>query len=225
MTNKLLEQPLRVAIVMLILGCQALPTVSFAAAGWDDPRFMQEKAEILMARAAGAQTQQTAISARDAAALNSAECTALETASRDAARDYVERGQPISPESIIQNTTCFLDIAQIRIPVSMTGIGFLDNIIGGLMSRLMTSACSQGMAYMNNLRTSAINQIRSGITGSLNFPQLSVAGVNVSNVVNTTVNGAVTAASTNVITNVTNAIPTGTSLLQSSGTPNSFVGF
>lgn len=241
MNHKLLNRPLRTAILAMVLAGQAaIPTLSFAATGWNDPQFLQEKAELLMARATGAQAQQSAIDSRDAAALSSAECTAISTSARDAATAYVSRGQPISPETVIQNSTCFLDVMDIKIPVSMTGIGFLDSIIGSLMSKLMSSACSKSMSFINDLKNSAVNQLTSGINGALKMDSLSIAGVNVSGAVNGAVSGQVNGAingvangtspvfgGTAVISNSTNgnlfsAGPTSSNLFQSSGTTAGF---
>lgn len=214
MNHKLLNRPLRKAILVMVLASQAvIPTLSFAATGWNDPQFLREKAELLMARAVGAQLQQAAIQARDAAALSSAECTAIGTAARDAAKSYVERGQPISPESVIQNSTCFLDVMDIKIPVSMTGIGFLDGIIGKLLTNLMSSACSKSMAFINDLKNNAINQLKNGVNGALRMDSLSIAGVNVSG----TVNNAVSGASNNIINNATNGVTNGVTNLFSNG--------
>lgn len=202
MNHKLLNRPLRTAILAIVLAGQAaLPTLSFAATGWNDPKFLQEKAELLMARAVGAQLQQTAIQARDAAALSSAECTAISTSARDAAKSYIERGQPISPEKVIQNSTCFLDVMDIKIPVSMTGIGFLDGIIGKLLTKLMSSACSKSMAFINDLKNNAINQLKNGVNGALRMDSLTIAGVNVSGTINNSVSGA----TNTIINNATNA--------------------
>ncbi|MGJ7523511.1 hypothetical protein ACSFA0_23725 [Variovorax sp. LT1P1] len=184
-------------------------TCAHSATGWDDPKFLQEKAELLMARATGAQAQQTAVAARDTKALSSAECTALEVSAKQAATQYVERGVVVSPGSVIQNSTCFLDIAQIKIPVSLTGIGFLDGLINRFMTNLMSSACAKGMSFLNDLKSSAINQITSGVNGALNINQLNVAGVNVGGAIGSTVsqatNGAVNAATTDLIRNATNS--------------------
>lgn len=177
------------------------PLASIAAGGMDDPRLLMEKAELLMARATGAQAQGSAVASRNAQALSAAECTAIEASARDAAAAYVDRGQPVSPGSVIQNSTCFMDILGIKIPVSMTGIGWLDGVISTVASKAMTSACSAGMSYMNDLRSSAVNQIRSGATGALQINQLNIGGVNVGS----SVNSATSQATNSLISNASNA--------------------
>ena len=182
-------KPLAVA-VLGIAGLIGAPSVAFSATA-EEAALLQEKIDILQARMSGNQSLNTAIQSRDTQALSSAECTAIEAAAKQAATEYVKRGQPVSPEKVIQNSTCFLDVIQIRIPVSITGIGFLDAILNQFLNKMLTSSCDKGMAFLNDLKTSAINQITSGINSSLNLNQLNVAGITATQLINNSVNSIV----------------------------------
>ena len=197
--------------------------MSGGALAYDEAAFLREKALIMQARATGAELQKSLADQRDAAAVSSELCKEVDASARGAAKGHVERGVVVSPANIIQNSTCFGDVFKIKIPVSMTGIGFLDGIISKIGNQLLSSACSQAMGFVNNLKNSAINQISSGVRGALQMDSLDVAGVNVSGIVNgavgNEVNGAVSGTvngaykdGKDLLSNVTNSAPLATSL-------------
>lgn len=167
-------------MALLCAGSALLAPSAQAASLWNDPSYIQRQAELAIAKAAGKALQQAVIAARDSEALTSASCTDLDTARRNAALEFYERGQPPDPSKIIQNTTCFIDVAAIKIPVSLTGIGFLDGLISDFGQKMMNGACGKLGSYINDLKNSAMSQISGAVSGAtggaLNLGQLS-AGV------------------------------------------------
>lgn len=172
------------ALLALLCAGSALVAPSVQAASlWNDPSYIQRQAELVLAQAAGKAAQDAVIAARNSEALTSASCTDLETARRNAALEFYNRGQPPDPSNIIQNTTCFIDVAAIKIPVSLTGIGFLDGLISSFGQKMINGACGKLGSYINDLKNSAMSQISGAVAGAtggaLNLGQLSAGAISV----------------------------------------------
>lgn len=179
-----MKNALKTAFLALVCaGSSLFAPLAKAQSLWSDPAYVQRQADLSVARVAGLAAQQAVVAARDSAALTSATCTSLDDARRLAAEAYVTRGQPPDPSRIIQNTTCFLDVAATQIPVALTGIGFLDGLINGFLSRMINGACSQLSSYIGDLKNSAMSQISGAVSsatgGSLSLSQLSNPNVTV----------------------------------------------
>lgn len=67
-------------------------------------------------------------------------CAAISTAGINAAQQFVKTAMPPNPTSMIQGSTCFLDIMAIKIPT--TGIGFIDGLIASVVKFAMDKACA-----------------------------------------------------------------------------------
>lgn len=114
-----------------------------------------EMAYAVLMKKAFAQSSSTSPYAANAAAINSlaasdADCAALGNAGVAQAQASVRASMPPDPTTVIQNTTCFLDVMSIKIPT--TGFGILDFLIGTLNSFLKTTACKASSSYWNNLK-------------------------------------------------------------------------
>lgn len=124
-----------------------------------------------------------AVAQRDAAALSSSTCSDLDQARKTQALAWYDRGRPVDPSMIIQNSTCLMDVVKIRIPVSLTGIGFLDGIISTIGNKLLSSACGALQSYITNLKNSAISQISGAVSngtgGALNISGITSGNVSV----------------------------------------------
>lgn len=175
---------LKTAILTLALTSSAFLMPSAQAASlWSDPAFVQRQAELVIAQTAGKAAQDAVIATRNSDALSSASCTELATARKTSALQFYKRGQPPDPSNIIQNTTCFIDISAIKIPVSLTGIGFLDGLISGFATKMLNNSCGKLGSFITDLKNSALSQIGSvvGSTtgGSLNLGQLNAGLITV----------------------------------------------
>jgi hypothetical protein len=88
-------------------------------------------------------------------------CNNLNTAKQNAAAGYVENKLPPDPTTVIQNSSCFLDVMDIKIPT--TGFGFLDSFMGNLTPMLQSTACNKSTAFWNTTK----NKMTSGQYGGL----------------------------------------------------------
>ncbi|MGJ7523510.1 hypothetical protein ACSFA0_23720 [Variovorax sp. LT1P1] len=189
-------------------------TISSASI-WSDPAYIQRQADLTTARRAGVDAEAAAGAVRDAAALASASCTDLDAARKTSALAFMDRGQPPDPSRVIQNSTCFLDVAAFQVPVSLTGIGFLDGLLNNIMTKMVAGACGKLNSYISDLKNSALSQISGAIRnatggalsiGSLDNPSISVevGGQTIRIDDNTDVASALQAAGTNAAVRAAN---------------------
>ena len=106
---------------------------------------------------------------KEAAANSSADCQAIDQAGVDAAKASLERNQPPDPTKIIQNTTCFVDVSKVKIPITITGMGFIQPIINALLQKFMTGACGKAQNFLTDMATTAVKQLDQKTDGSLSF--------------------------------------------------------
>ena len=143
----------------------------------NDPDFLQRQAQMIVARQAGLAIQNALVAARDQAAQSSNECTVLAESKKTAALDHMKRGQPPDPSRIIQNTTCFVDLASIKIPVALTGIGFLDGFINMFLSKMVNDSCNKLGTFIADLKSSALSQIANSTGASLSLSQINLTTI------------------------------------------------
>ena len=84
-------------------------------------------------------------------AQSSPDCQALMTAKQNAASNHVRNKLPPDPTTVIQNTTCFLDVMEIQIPT--TGIGFLDAVVGAVTPFLQSTACDSMTSWWGDMQS------------------------------------------------------------------------
>lgn len=109
-------------------------------------------------------------------------CTDIEEAAKQAAERKIMRNAPPDPSKIIQNTSCFLDLATVKIPVIMTGMGFIDSIIQQAIQRFMTGVCKKAQNFLGDLQSKAMQQVQSvagnGVAGlALDYAQTALPAV------------------------------------------------
>lgn len=144
---------------------------------WSDPAYIQRQAELQIARLDGVSAQKAVTSMRDSEAVSSATCTQLDEARKEAAVAFMERGQPPDPSRVIQNSTCYLDVIGIKIPVALTGIGWLDGVISNVLQKVQAGACGKLNSYVDDLKNNAASQIRNTTGGALNLGQLNADSI------------------------------------------------
>lgn len=88
-------------------------------------------------------------------------CAKIDQARKTAAQVFVRNKLPPDPTSVIQNSTCFLDVMDIRIPTS--GFGALDFLINQMGGYLQTSACSNARNFWNQMVTNVTSGNVSGL--------------------------------------------------------------
>lgn len=172
MKSNYLNKTFRVAVLASAVGATlAVSTVS--AADLDDIAEKQRTAEF---RAAVSKEIQTAVQKQsekqrqnDRQAEEAQECKDIFEAGKMIAENAVRRNTPPDPTKIIQNTTCFTDLSAVKIPVIVTGMGFIDSIIKAAIQRFLTGACSKAQNFLGDLQSTAMSQLNNGIGGALNF--------------------------------------------------------
>ena len=86
-------------------------------------------------------------------------CEEMSEVAKDAAKSSIESNMAADPSKIVQNTTCFTDVATVKIPIIMTGYGFIDKIIQSSLQKFMTGACGKAQDFMADLKTKAATEI------------------------------------------------------------------
>ena len=94
--------------------------------------------------------------------LSNNNCKSLLQAKQNAASAYVVSRVPPNPTTVIQNSTCFIDVMDIAIPV--TGNSFLDTLVQQFSPFLRSSACQIEGAWWGNMK----QQMLGGKFGQLN---------------------------------------------------------
>lgn len=128
----------------------------------NDPQVLQIKAAMIQAMINGNSAQAAAQAQQDAAARTSAECAAVQAEAQRSAEAKVIRNTPPDPTKVIQNTTCYVDVATVQIPVILTGIPFIDTIIQQYLQRFLTGQCNRSLNFFGTLQNTALAQLRSG---------------------------------------------------------------
>lgn len=122
--------------------------------------------DLATTKLAGQQAQNAVVVQNDQAALTDPVCQEMESTAVEVAKAYVTAHKPYDPAKIISDTTCFSVIAMIDIPISMTGISFIDSIISGMIQQYLTGACSKATNFLGDLQDSAIQSFNSSTNGS-----------------------------------------------------------
>lgn len=89
----------------------------------------------------------------NAMAASSPDCDNLMKAKKQAAENHIKNKIPPDPTKTIQNSTCFIDVMNIQIP--MSGIGFLDSVVSFLGPYVQNSACNATAGWWNEMKTKA----------------------------------------------------------------------
>jgi uncharacterized protein (UPF0147 family) len=113
-----------------------------------------EQAQINAARNAYVQQRnssgvQASIVQMNQQAATSADCQQMAEAATNAAETYASQTVPPDPTEVIQNSTCYVDIAQIQIPV--TGLWILDTIFSALTQFMRNASCNQTTNYWSRV--------------------------------------------------------------------------
>ena len=85
----------------------------------------------------------------DDTALQSQECEVLEKSRITSAEDVFREGRPPDPRRFIQKTSCYTDIANIRIP--MLGGGFMSGIVDAVLRLLARGNCRGQIAFWTQI--------------------------------------------------------------------------
>lgn len=88
------------------------------------------------------------------AALQSEDCNKIVQSADTAKKEYVARHAAPDPTKVIKNSTCFVDVMNIRIPLK-TGFGMVDSLIGDLTKLASGSMCSSTNAYWQRISDAA----------------------------------------------------------------------
>ena len=106
-------------------------------------------------------------------------CNRLKQGKISAAQSYVVSKLPPNPTTVIQESTCFLNVMDIAIPTS--GNMFLDSVVNIVSPYLKPHGCkatddwwNQSVARMKNGTLSSLNSEFSVATQSVNMPQSSL---------------------------------------------------
>lgn len=172
----------RAFFALVCVGLLASPVAqtTAVAATVSDPGLAALKASLLKEMSAAAQASTQRQATQDATARASGECSDIDTTARNAAAARISRLSPPDPTKIIQNTTCFVDVATVQIPVILTGIGFIDAIIKEALQRFMTGSCQKASGFLSDLKSSALTQLNSNTGGTanllLNYANTATAG-------------------------------------------------
>lgn len=87
----------------------------------------------------------------NANAASSPACDNLMKAKQAAAENDIKNKLPPDPTAVIRNTTCFVDVMNVSIP--MTGISFLDYVVGQLGPFIEQQACNSTSSWWNDMKT------------------------------------------------------------------------
>lgn len=146
-----------VSVAMLTSPIAISPAV--AGTGLNDPQVIAIKQQLLAAMAAGATAQVSAQQQQDTAAKQSNDCNDISQRALASAQAVIGRGTPPDPTKIIQQTTCFIDVAMVEIPVVLTGIGFIDGLIRQYLQKFLTGQCTKATNFLGDLQNQALAQL------------------------------------------------------------------
>lgn len=111
-----------------------------------------------------------ATSSMNSEAMSDPLCTQLVESKRTAAQEFVKNKLPPDPTTAIQNSSCFLDVMDIKIPT--TGFGFLDALIGALTPFLQSTACNKTANFWGDIK----GKMNTGDFGGLTNQLFATAG-------------------------------------------------
>lgn len=159
----------KLAVISALLVPLCIGAIGSAHAGlMDDPDIMAMKIELMKAAQSGTSAAVAQRQASDTAAKASQQCADIAQSATDAAKAYIDRNRPPDPTSIIQNTTCHVDISTVKIPVIMTGLPFLDGLVSNYIQKYLNGACTKGQNFLADLQKNALDQLNSATGGAVN---------------------------------------------------------
>lgn len=155
------------ALSAVVLAAPMLATTTASAGvSLNDPAILQIKAAMIQAMQQGTQAQAAQQAQQDQAARSSQDCTDIANEAKNSANAVVTRNQPPDPTKVVQNTTCFVDIATVQIPVIMTGMSFIDSIINSQVQKFLTGACNKAQSFLGDLQSQAMAQLNNATGGA-----------------------------------------------------------
>jgi hypothetical protein len=147
---KSLGKNTRQAMAALLVASFSLAPVVSSAAPSSQQQFIDSMKAVFKATstASGAAASQQQM---NSGAQTDPLCNNLTTAKQNAASSFVKNKLPPDPSTAIQNSSCFLDVMDIKIPT--TGFGFLDSLMSSLTPFLQSSACNKTANFWNDTKT------------------------------------------------------------------------
>lgn len=119
----------------------------------------QLKAAIVKAALAGITELKAAQDAKDAAAANSDICKKMKVTAVESVLATTKRAKPPDPAGVIKNSTCFFDVASIKIPIILTGFAFLDDFIQSQFTKYLTGGCAKAQNYLKTIQKEALAEL------------------------------------------------------------------
>lgn len=134
-----------------------------AGMAMNDKAILKAKQKLIQAMIDGTEAAVQKQIDLDKAAATSEDCVSLSEKSRDTALKTTAAKKVSDPGKIIQNSTCFVDVAHVDIPIQVvsTGIGFIDGIIKAELQKFLTSACTASTGFLGDL-TNVANAVFDG---------------------------------------------------------------
>lgn len=92
-------------------------------------------------------------------------CDSLKESKKKAAEAYVKNKLPPDPLTVIENSSCFLDVMDIKIPT--TGNAFLDGFVGLLTPHLKSSSCEKASNFWGGIKSNMTSGNFSSLTNQI----------------------------------------------------------
>lgn len=145
--------------VVALLASPLSLTVANAGMAMNNPEVLAIKKKVIEAMIAGTEAAVQKQVDLDTDAAASEDCNDLHARAVAIAKETVTASKPPEPSKIIQNSTCFVDLAQFDIPIMVTssGIGFIDAIIDSYIHQFITDGCSAATGFLDDITGGALS--------------------------------------------------------------------
>lgn len=145
-------------VVALLVSPLSL-TVANAGMAMNNPEVLIIKKKVIEAMISGTEAAAQKQVDLDTDAAASEDCNDLHARAAAKAKETVTASKPPEPSKIIQNSTCFVDLAQFDIPILVTssGIGFIDAIIDSYIHQFITDGCSAATGFLDDITGGALS--------------------------------------------------------------------